>query len=144
MPRSAPKRASRMPVCGQFQAKVASPWRVASSFSLGDEFLPAREGACKDLVKADLVIADLTDITGTSCLNLMFAWHSKTRCSHQARGTGPIFDADGTLRVKEYDPSIWPSTISVDVPALAAHFKAAWDKRDSDTTYMALAGKSKT
>ena len=42
------------------------------------------------------------------------------------------------LRVYEYNQNVWKSTIEADVPALVEHFKAAWNNRDSDQTYMKI------
>jgi hypothetical protein len=56
----------------------------------------------------------------------------------RAKGTAGIFDVDNMLRVYDYDPNMWPSTIAQDVPALRDHIAGSWDNRDSDTTYMKL------
>ncbi|MDQ6613199.1 MAG: hypothetical protein M3083_00135 [Actinomycetota bacterium] len=42
-----------------------------------------------------------------------------------AKATGPIFDVDNLLRVVEYDPNLWRSTIEADVIALEEHIRAA-------------------
>lgn len=64
----------------------------------------------------------------------------------RAKGTGGIFDVDNMLRVYDYDPNLWPSTIEKDVPALRDHIAGSWDNRDRENTYMKLlrpsAGKS--
>jgi hypothetical protein len=33
----------------------------------------------------------------------------------RASGTGPIFDVDNMLRVQDYNPNVWPSTVERDV-----------------------------
>ena len=98
-----------------------------------------------DLINADLVIADLTDHN----LNVLFELGvrmalDKPTALIKAKGTGPIFDVDGTLRVKEYDPCLWPSTLEVDVPKLADHFRATWENRNSDMTYMKILTRKPT
>ena len=42
------------------------------------------------------------------------------------------------LRVYEYNQNLWKSTIETDVKSLIEHFKAAWDNRDSEQTYMKI------
>jgi len=54
----------------------------------------------------------------------------------RATGTLPIFDVDHMLRVEDYSPNLWPSTVVRDVDKLADHIKAAWDSRDTTATYM--------
>ena len=56
----------------------------------------------------------------------------------RARGTGPIFDVDNMLRVEEYSPNVWPSTVERDVPRIADHIKASWDNRETALTYMQI------
>jgi hypothetical protein len=45
----------------------------------------------------------------------------------RARGTGAIFDVDNMLRVEEYSPNLWSSSIDSDLPVLTEHIKAAWE-----------------
>jgi hypothetical protein len=56
----------------------------------------------------------------------------------KTKDTGIIFDVDNMLRVYEYNQNLWKSTIETDVKSLIEHFKAAWDNRDSEQTYMKI------
>ena len=56
----------------------------------------------------------------------------------RARGTGPIFDVDHLLRVVDYSPNLWPSTVAVDVPKITDHIKGAWDARTNPQTFMKI------
>ena len=56
----------------------------------------------------------------------------------RAKGTGRIFDVDNMLRVFDYDPCVWPSTVATDLPKLEEHIRAAWDNRERDLSYMTL------
>jgi len=56
----------------------------------------------------------------------------------RAKGTEPIFDVDNMLRVFDYDPNVWPSTVERDIPKLTQHIKATWDDRENMNTYMKL------
>lgn len=93
----------------------------------------------KELLAADLVLADLTEHNP----NVLFELGMRMATDLpvvlvRAKGTGAIFDVDNMLRVEEYSPNLWSSTVKADVPRLQAHIQAAWDNRDSADTYMRL------
>lgn len=93
----------------------------------------------KELLAADLVLADLTEHNP----NVLFELGMRMAADLpvvlvRARGTGAIFDVDNMLRVEEYSPNLWPSTVDADVPRLQSHIQAAWDNRDSADTYLRL------
>jgi len=92
-----------------------------------------------DLLNADLVIADLTEHNPNVLfeLGLRMAF-DKPVALIRAKGTEAIFDVDNLLRVFDYDPNLWPSTVERDMPRLEQHIKAAWDGRESVNTYMKL------
>lgn len=95
-----------------------------------------------DLLEADLVIADLTDHNPNVLFELgMRMAIDKPVALIKSKDTGKIFDVDNMLRVYEYNQNLWKSTIEKDVPALTEHFKAAWDNRDSEQTYMKILRK---
>lgn len=95
-----------------------------------------------DLLEADLVIADLTDHNPNVLFELgMRMAMDKPVALIKSKDTGRIFDVDNMLRVYEYNQNLWKSTIEKDVPALTEHFKAAWDNRDSEQTYMKILRK---
>lgn len=92
-----------------------------------------------DLLEADLVIADLTDHNP----NVLFELGVRMAADRpvaiiKSKDTGRIFDVDNMLRVYEYNQNLWKSTIEKDVPELMEHFKAAWNNRDSELSYMKI------
>lgn len=95
-----------------------------------------------DLLEADLVIADLTDHNPNVLFELgMRMAMDKPVALIKSKDTGRIFDVDNMLRVYEYNQNLWKSTIEKDVPALTEHFKAAWENRDSEQTYIKILRK---
>jgi len=62
----------------------------------------------------------------------------KPVCLIRAKGTAPIFDIDHMLRVYDYNPSMWPSTLETDIPALSTHIAETWNKRDADRSYLKI------
>lgn len=92
-----------------------------------------------DLLNADMVIADLTEHNPNVLFELgMRMAYDKPICLIRAKGTGPIFDVDNMLRVYEYDPNLWSSTIERDIPELVTHIKATWRNKDTENSYMKL------
>jgi hypothetical protein len=97
-----------------------------------------------DLIGADLVIADLTEHNP----NVMFELgvrmaEDKPVVLIKAKGTGPLFDVDNMLRVFEYNPNLWQTTIEKDFPSLRDFIKGAWDNRESEKSYMKILRGSK-
>lgn len=98
-----------------------------------------------DLIEADLVVADLTEHNP----NVMFELgvrmaQDKPVVLIKAQGTGPLFDVDNMLRVFEYSPNLWQTTIEKDLPNLREFIKGAWENRASEKSYMKiLRGKVK-
>jgi hypothetical protein len=98
-----------------------------------------------DLLDADLVIADLTEHNP----NVMFELGMRMREDKpvvliKAQGTGRVFDVDNVLRVFEYNPNLWQTTVEKDMPNLRDFIKGAWDNRASEKTYMKLLRGPKT
>jgi hypothetical protein len=92
-----------------------------------------------DLLSADLVVADLTEHNPNVLFELGLRMAAdKPVAIIRAKGTGPIFDVDNMLRVWDYDPNMWPSTVERDMPKLVGHIQATWNNRDSDRTYMKI------
>lgn len=93
----------------------------------------------KELLAADLVLADLTEHNPNVLFELgMRMANEKPVVLVRAKGTGAIFDVDHVLRVEEYSSNVWPSTVARDIPRLQAHIEAAWANRDSGDTYMRI------
>jgi hypothetical protein len=96
-----------------------------------------------DLLEADLVVADLSEQNPNVLFELGLRMaYDKPIALIRARGTGAIFDVDNMLRVFDYDPNLWTSTIERDLPKMADHIKASWDNRNSEHTYMKLLKKA--
>lgn len=60
----------------------------------------------------------------------------------KSAGTGRVFDVDNMLRVYEYQPNLWRSTVETDLPELTKHFKAAWEQRSKNQSYMKILRRS--
>jgi len=92
-----------------------------------------------DLLEADLVLADLTEHNPNVLFELGMRMHADLPVVLvRARGTGAIFDVDNMLRVEEYSPNLWSSSIGREVPIITDHIKAAWDTRDTAPTFMKI------
>jgi hypothetical protein len=96
-----------------------------------------------ELLEADLVIADLTDHNPNVLFELGLRMAvEKPVALIKAAGTGRVFDVDSMLRVYEYQPNLWRSTVESDLPELTKHFRAAWDHRSKDQSYMKILRRS--
>jgi hypothetical protein len=92
-----------------------------------------------DLLEADLVLADLTEHNPNVLFELGMRMHADLPVVLvRARGTGPIFDVDNMLRVEEYSPNLWTTSVKGDVPILTEHIKAAWEDRATAQTFMKI------
>ena len=92
-----------------------------------------------DLDSADLVIVDLTEHNPNVLFELgMRIAFNKPVCLIRAKGTLPIFDIDHMLRVFDYNPSLWPSTLAADVPALTEFITETWKNKDTERTYLSI------
>jgi len=92
-----------------------------------------------DLLEADLVIADLTEHNPNVMFELGFRMaEDKPVVLIKAQGTGPLFDVDNMLRVFEYNPNLWATTIEKDLPNLRDFIKGAWENRNSEKTYLKI------
>jgi hypothetical protein len=92
-----------------------------------------------ELLEADLVIADLTDHNPNVLFELGLRMaQEKPVALIKAATTGKVFDVDNMLRVHEYQPHLWRSTIETDLPELVKHIRAAWENRAKDGSYMKI------
>ena len=92
-----------------------------------------------DLLEADLVLADLTEHNPNVLFELGMRMHADLPVVLvRARGTGAIFDVDNMLRVEEYAPTLWTSSVGRDIPVLTEHIRAAWENRDTAQTFMKI------
>lgn len=118
-------------------AARASQFTVKTANRQGSDLIQST--IINDLIEADLVIADLTEHNP----NVMFELgvrmaEDKPVVLIKAQGTGPLFDVDNMLRVFEYSPNLWQTTIEKDMPSLREFIKGAWDNRDSEKSYMKI------
>jgi hypothetical protein len=118
-------------------AAVEAGFKVETAQREGSDIIQST--IVRDLLAADLVIADLSDHNPNVLfeLGLRMAFEKPTALI-RARGTKPIFDVDNMLRVYDYSPNLWRSTLEQDVPKLTAHIRGTWEKRDTAVTYMQL------
>lgn len=92
-----------------------------------------------DLLEADLVLCDLTEHNPNVLFELgMRIMEEKPVALVKALGTGPIFDVDNMLRVVQYDPNLWSSTVATDLPKIKEHIAATWENRDTGRTFMQI------
>lgn len=97
-----------------------------------------------DLDTADLVIVDLTEHNPNVLFELgMRIAFNKPVCLIRAKGTAAIFDIDHMLRVYDYNPCLWSSTLEIDVPALTEHIIETWKNKDGDRSYLNILRESK-
>jgi hypothetical protein len=153
--------AAETPVCFIIMPFVERDDRHQTGFFrevLGEVFTPAAKAAgftvktarrqgsdviqhtiVNDLLGANLVLADLTEHNPNVLFELGMRMNADLPVALvRARGTGPIFDVDNMLRVAEYDPNLWPTTVKADIPVLTDHIKGAWANRDSNDTFMKI------
>lgn len=96
-----------------------------------------------ELLEADLVIADLTDHNPNVLFELGLRMAAeKPVALVKAAGTGRVFDVDNMLRVHEYQPQLWRSTVETDLPELTKHIRATWDNRSKDQSYIKILRRS--
>lgn len=116
---------------------VAAGFKVETAKREGSDVIQST--IVNQLLAADLVIADLSEHNPNVLfeLGLRMAFEKPTALI-RARGTAPIFDVDNLLRVLDYEPHLWRSTLENDIPRLTSHIKGTWENRDASKTYMQL------
>lgn len=118
-------------------AGVEAGFKVETARKEGSDVIQAT--IVNDLYAADLVIADLTEHNPNVLFELgMRIAFDRPVALIRAEGTAPIFDIDNMLRVFEYSPNLWKSTLESDIPKLAAHIKGTWDARKTNKSYLQL------
>jgi hypothetical protein len=122
---------------------AAADFKVKTANRQGSDVIQST--IINDLDNADLVIADLTEHNPNVMFELGFRMaNDKPVVLLKAEGTGPLFDVDNMLRVFEYNPNLWTTTIEKDMPNLRQFIKGAWENRASSKTYVKiLRGRSK-
>jgi hypothetical protein len=117
-------------------AAQASQFTVKTANRQGSDLIQST--IINDLMDADLVIADLTEHNpnGLFELGMRIAGEAKPVVLIKAAGTGPLFDVDNMLRVFEYSPNLWQTTVEKDMPNLRDFIRGAWENRASEKSYM--------
>jgi hypothetical protein len=123
-------------------AAVKANFNARTAKKAGSEVIQST--IVNDLDSADLVIVDLTEHNPNVLFELgMRIAFNKPVCLIRAKGTPAIFDIDHMLRVYDYNPCLWQSTLEIDVPALSEHILETWKNKDSDRSYLSILRESK-
>lgn len=84
------------------------------------------------IYNAEIILADLTEHNPNVLFELGLAIAFKKKVAIiRAKGTKPIFDVDNSIRVLDYSPNLWKSTLGMDVEKLTQHLIAV-SESDSD------------
>jgi hypothetical protein len=123
-------------------AAVKANFNARTAKKAGSEVIQST--IVNDLDSADLVIVDLTEHNPNVLFELgMRIAFNKPVCLIRARGTAPIFDIDHMLRVFDYNPSLWASTLATDVPALTEFIAETWKNKDTERSYLKILRETK-
>lgn len=123
-------------------AAVKADFNAKTAKKAGSEVIQST--IVNDLDAADLVIVDLTEHNPNVLFELgMRIAFNKPVCLIRAKGTSPIFDIDHMLRVFDYNPCLWPSTLEQDIPALTEHIIETWKNKDKERSYLSLLRENK-
>lgn len=123
-------------------AAVKANFNARTAKKAGSEVIQST--IVNDLDAADLVIVDLTEHNPNVLFELgMRIAFNKPVCLIRAKGTSAIFDIDHMLRVYDYNPCLWPSTLEADVPALTEHIAETWKNKDGDRSYLSILRENK-
>ena len=118
-------------------AAKAAGFRVQTARKKGTEVIQVT--IVNNVLDADIVVADMTDHNPSVFLELgMRLRHDQPVAIIKAAGTPPVFDVDNMLRVEEYNPNLWASSIAHDVPKLTEHIRATWEGRDSNESFLKI------
>lgn len=92
-----------------------------------------------ELLDADLVLADLTEHNPNVLFELGLRMHAdKPVVLIKSKQTRRIFDVDTMIRVEEYDPRLWSSTIESDLKLIQSHIEGQWQSRDTHSSYIKI------
>lgn len=72
------------------------------------------------IFNADIILADLTEHNPNVLFELGLAIAFKKKVAIiRAKGTNPIFDVDNSIRVLDYNPNLWKSTLDMDIEKIS-------------------------
>jgi len=112
-------------------------FRVVTARKTGSDVIHAT--IINGLLDADLVVVDLTEHNPNVLFELGVRMaEDKPVALIRAEGTGKIFDIDNMLRLAEYNPNLWASTVESDLPRLTSHIKGAWENREDSMSFMKI------
>lgn len=96
-----------------------------------------------DVLDADLLIADLTDHNPNVLfeLGMRLAFNKGPTALLKSQDTGRLFDVDNMLRVYEYKPTLWKTSLEIDIPNLEEHIRATWEGRENKNSYFDILRK---
>jgi hypothetical protein len=115
-------------------AVTAVGLEVRTAQRLGSDLI--QRTIIRELLGADLVLADLTEHNPNVLFELgMRIAEDKPVVLVKAKGTGSVFDVDNMMRIEQYDPNLWRSTVETDLPNIEAHVRYAWEHRETIGTY---------
>lgn len=116
-------------------AVVAAGFGAETALRTGSDLIHST--IINELSDADMVLADLTDHNPNVLFELGLRMaENKPVAIIKSDDTGRIFDVDNLLRVWEYDANLWPSSVARNVPELAEHIKATWERRSDGRSYI--------
>lgn len=120
-------------------ATVEAGFQVRTANRQGSDLIQST--IIKELMEADLVICDLTEHNPNVLFELGIRMMTNKPVSIiKAAGTGRVFDVDNMLRVFEYNPQLWRTTIETDLPELTRHVQATWELRNKEQSYIKILG----
>lgn len=123
-------------------AAVQANFNAKTAKKAGSEVIQST--IVNDLDSADLVIVDLTEHNPNVLFELgMRIAFNKPVCLIRAKGTAPIFDIDHMLRVYDYNPCLWPSSLEQDIPGLSEHIAETWKNKNKERSYLSLLRENK-
>ena len=88
-----------------------------------------------NIYNAEMILADLTEHNPNVLFELGLAIAFKKKVAIiRAKGTKAIFDVDNSMRVLDYNPNLWKSTLDMDVEKLAKHIEVT--ANSNETSYL--------
>lgn len=77
------------------------------------------------IYNSEIILADLTEHNPNVLFELGLAIAFKKKVAiMRAKGTPAVFDVDNSMRVLDYNPNLWKSTLEMDVTRLSQHIEA--------------------
>ena len=115
---------NKITLCGKDGRAAAQAGYVAQTASKnGSDII--HKTIVNNIYNSELILADLTEHNPNVLFELGLAIAFKKRVAIiRAKGTTAIFGVDNSMRVLDYSPNLWKSTLEMDVEKLAQHIDA--------------------